>query len=139
MGTRSLTHIIDGEVNFKKTKPSNKTLLTLYRQYDGYLTGHGLDLAEFLQDISIVNGISEDTERKANGMGCLSAQLIAHLKDGVGNIYVYPPDSKDCWEEFTYYIYNEKIGEGVKIAVEGTDNEILFNGTPGEFINKLNK
>ena len=94
MGTRSLTHVVD----------NNDTLLTLYRQYDGYLTGHGLDLAEFLQDICIVNGISGSADRKANGMGCLSAQLIAHLKDGVGNIYVYPPDSKDCWEEFTYYI-----------------------------------
>ena len=72
-------------------------------------------------------------------MGCLSAQLIAHLKDGVGNIYVYPPDSKDCWEEFTYYIYNEKVGEGVKIKVKDAHNKILFNGTPGEFINKVNK
>ena len=129
MGTRSLTHVVD----------NNDTLLTLYRQYDGYLTGHGLDLAEFLQDICIVNGISGSADRKANGMGCLSAQLIAHLKDGVGNIYVYPPDSKDCWEEFTYYIYNEKVGKGVKIKVKDAHNKTLFNGTPGEFINKINK
>ena len=73
MGTRSLTHVVE----------DNDTLLTIYRQYDGYLSGHGLDLAEYLHDISIVNGMNGDNKAKANGMGCLSAQLLAYLKKRV--------------------------------------------------------
>ncbi len=129
MGTRSLTHIAE----------KGETILTLYRQYDGYLQGHGLDLARFLKDISIVNGISGNATKIANGMGCLSAQLIAHLKDGVGNLYVYPPNSKDCWEEFTYYIYNEKLGEEVKIKVEDSRGSTIFNGTPTQLIERANE
>jgi hypothetical protein len=72
-------------------------------------------------------------------MGCLSAQLIAHLKDGVGNLYVYPPNSKDCWEEFTYYIYNEKLGEEVKIKVEDSGGSTIFNGTPTQLIERANE
>ena len=129
MGTRSLTHIAE----------EGETILTLYRQYDGYLEGHGLDLARFLKDISIVNGISSNNTKIANGMGCLSAQLIAHLKDGVGNLYVYPPNSKDCWEEFTYYISDEKLGEEVKIKVEDSRGSTIFNGTPTQLIEKANE
>ncbi len=133
MGTRSLTHVAeDGE-----------TILTLYKQYDGYLDGHGLDLAEFLKDISIVNGISSNATKIANGMGCLSAQLVAHLKNSPGNLYIYPPNSKDCWEEYTYHVYNEKIGKGVKIkAIRNSyqnGDEVVFEGTPEELINKVNK
>ena len=38
MGTRSITHIRDNDT----------TLVTLYRQYDGYPSGMGVDLAEQL-------------------------------------------------------------------------------------------
>jgi len=131
MGTRSLTHIIEDD----------KTLATIYRQYDGYLSGHGQDLAEFLQSMKIVNGFSSDQRDIANGMGCLSAQIISHLKQGVGNIYLYPPNSKDCWEEYTYHVYNEKIGEGVKIKAirknYESDDEIVFEGTPEELLTKI--
>ena len=37
MGTRSLTHIIEDK----------ETLTTIYRQFDGYMSGHGSDLANF--------------------------------------------------------------------------------------------
>lgn len=126
MGTRSLTHMVE----------DNEILVTIYRQYDGYLNGHGMDLAEFLNDISIVNGISGTTNKIANGMGCLSAQILAHLKKEPGNIYVYPPNSKDCWEEFTYYIYNNKIGEGVRMRVEDSRGSTIFDGTPRQLIKK---
>lgn len=103
MGTRSLTHIKDED---------NKTLVTVYRQYDGYPKGHGLDLANFLVDITIVNGISLGENRKtANGMGCLAAQLIAELKKGAGGVYINTPDAKDCWEEYTYKVkFDDKRG-----------------------------
>ena len=71
MGTRSLTFVYDGK----------EPMINMYRQYDGYPSGHGSNLAEFLNSFdAIVNGISVGDNRKiANGMGCLAAQLIAHF------------------------------------------------------------
>jgi hypothetical protein len=48
MGTRSTTTIWDGE----------KHLLSFYRQYDGYPTGHGQALADMLARFDISNGIT---------------------------------------------------------------------------------
>lgn len=137
MGTRSLTHILEDE----------QTLTTLYRQYDGYLSGHGKELAEFLKEIQIVNGYSGDTSNLANGMGCLTAQLISHFKKGIGNIYVYPPNTKDCWEEYTYYVYlkevtleNKLVDKKLFIKVKDTySKDVVFDGLPTELLTKIEK
>ena len=42
MGTRSLTTIIS------KYEEKEEKIVTIYRQMDGYLEGHGFDLAYFL-------------------------------------------------------------------------------------------
>ena len=127
MGTRSLTYI---EESYGENREKKQNILCMYRQYDGYLSGHGAELAEFLQDFNVVNGYNSGTpERSANGMGCLAAQLIAHFKDGIGNIYIHHPDDKDCGEEFTYTIY-KKDG---KIRVRAYDvwaKTIIFDGSP---------
>ena len=51
---------------------------------DGYPDGHGQELADFLTGFQVVNGIGGDDEinypKLANGLGCLAAQTIAHLK-----------------------------------------------------------
>ena len=74
MGTRSLT-VFNNEMD-------NSEIVVLYRQYDGYPTGHGRDLLSFLNNMEIVNGISNTEKRRiANGMGCLSAQIVAYLKE----------------------------------------------------------
>lgn len=126
MGTRSLTTIME----------EDKKLTTIYRQFDGYPDGHGLELAEFLDNGRIVNGIPVGgTERLFNGMGCLAAQLIAQLKDGVGNIYVYPADASDCWEEYHYYISNNNGTPHIK-CYELYNNQLIFEGSPKEFINE---
>ena len=100
MGTRSLTRVIE-----KYDDDSKKTLTTMYRQYDGYPSGHGIELAEWLSEYNVVNGISlNDTRKIANGMDCLAAQMFAHFKDGPGNIYCMHPDAEDCGEEYIYEI-----------------------------------
>lgn len=99
MGTRALVNVIEDD----------KVLCTIYRQYDGYPEGLGKELEEFLEDFTIVNGFSSETPKPvANGMGCLAAQLIKHLKDGVGNVYIFPINSKDVGEEFMYNIKENK-------------------------------
>ena len=82
MGTRSLTRVIrkwEDDFGDKRREP----FTTMYRQMDGYLEGHGNDLAEFLSQFTIVNGMKlNETRKTANGIDCLAAQMFAHFKDG---------------------------------------------------------
>jgi len=97
MGTKCLTVIKDN---------GGKEICVLYRQMDGYLEGHGMDLAIFLQNMTIINGISSgDNSNKANGMDCLAAQIIAYFKDGIGSFYLYPANTRNCGEEYIYEVY----------------------------------
>ena len=108
MGTRSLTVF---------QKSNGEEIVVMYRQYDGYPTGMGKDLQDFLKGFTIVNGYSE-TNKIANGMGCLSAQVIAELKDGCGNIYLYPAGTRDVWEDYIYTLYPEKNDGTGKVMIK---------------------
>ena len=105
MGTRSLTFVYDEE---------GRKLINMYRQYDGYPSGHGKELAEFLEPITMVNGISE-ARKIANGPGCLAAQLVAHFKDGPGGIYLEPTTAVDCGQDYEYHIATH--GEGAELTI----------------------
>ena len=139
MGTRSLTKIIEVYQDEKKT--SRQVLTTMYRQMDGYMEGHGAELAEWLAEFTVVNGISmTETRKVANGAGCLAAQMFQHFKDGPGAIYLYPPGAKDCGEEYTYYIYvNNFVSENINVKVKSWDNKSIFKGTAKEFLIKTNE
>ena len=123
MGTRSITHIYD-------TSRPEEPLLTFYRQHDGDLEGHGRDLAKILAGGKVVNGYSLDGSKEFNGPGCLAAQVIAGLKDGVGGVYIEPPGSHDMGEEYTYFVYVTPAPEG-KINIEVYDDDsVVFRGVP---------
>lgn len=104
MGTRSLTRVKD---------ESGNILLTMYRQFDGYIKdGHGDELIDFLSGMVITNGISLGKDRpkkSANGMGCLAAQLVSHFKTGVGGIYIEPNDSGDQEYNYTIELVNDVL------------------------------
>ena len=116
MGTRSLTFVYDGDV----------PVINIYRQYDGYPSGHGHELAQFLDSKTLVNGYGEQNSVEANGMGCLAAQLIVQLKHGVGGIYIYPVSSTDCFQEYEYHVYEDKV-----IVKDPT--AVIFEGTWEDF------
>jgi hypothetical protein len=109
-------------------------LLTIYRQMDGYPSGMGADLVAFLRDRHIVNGYDASTPAVAsNGMGCLAASLVATLKDGIGNIYVYLAGSRDCDEEYVYTIYpkgDRAYLRAQTVGPKGYADETLFDGLP---------
>jgi len=127
MGTRSLTFVYE---TYKEDDGSvkNEPIIKLYRQYDGYVSGHGLELAEWLSQYKVVNGLGmEDGSKVANGMGCLAAQLVSHFKDGPGQFYLYAPVlGRDHWQEYEYHIFQDKV------IVYSYDKEI-FDGTWAEF------
>lgn len=122
MGTRSLTFVYDDE---------NQPIINMYAQWDGYPSGHGADLADFLNQFeAITNGIRVGDERKtANGMGCLAAQLVAHFKVGVGSFYLYPVTEKLCGQEYEYHIYKDRV------TIFSYDKEHLFTGPWEQFHN----
>lgn len=81
MGTRSITVIRNKD---------GKKIIEMYKHYDGYPDGLGKDLVEFTQSGKIVDGYKMSTEIQFNGIECFAAQLIANIKDGAGDVYLYP-------------------------------------------------
>jgi len=139
MGTRCLTVMKNGD--------GDETAV-LYRQYDGYPTGHGDELVSFLQSRTLTNGLSfpkpEGIGMRANGAACLFAQLVTHFKEQEmeAGFYLHPPGTRDCGEEYIYTVKVPKmlknVGplndcyEGLSINLECKDvysGRDLFNGS----------
>ena len=125
MGTRSLTFVYDAD---------RQPLLNLYRQYDGYIEGHGAELAEFLAGKTLVNGFGKESTELANGMGCLAASLVAHFKETVGGFYIHSVTETECGQDYEYHVYENRVkvlGPGSIFNPGPNDN--LFEGTWAEF------
>jgi hypothetical protein len=116
MGTRSLTFVYDGD----------KPIINMYRQFDGYPSGHGQELALFLLSGMMVNGYSETTTKQFNGMGCLAAQMIANFKITVGGFYIHAVTDTDCFQDYEYHVYENKV------EIKNPD-KVIFSGTYQEF------
>ncbi len=151
MGTRSLTTVIQ---TYKDNtgKKKNSKLVKMYRQFDGYPSGHGTELVEFLEGSKVVNGLSMDdinSKRVFNGAGCLAAQMIAHFKTGAGGFYIEPITATDCGQEYEYEIelddeskevtlrcfevgYMSKNRQGKNVYVN--KKRLLFDGKAEDFL-----
>ena len=118
MGTACITTIREGGVD----------LARIYRQSDGYPTGHGKELKEILGSMKIVNGFQSEMEmgEYANGLGCMAAQLVARLKKRIGGIYLEPSD------EYWSYLLEADIGGQIILTVYA-DGKPVFGGPIGEF------
>jgi hypothetical protein len=138
MGTRSLTFV------YEKYGQVQKPVCNMYRHYDGYPTGHGAELAEFLNGGRLVNGLIETKtvdEAVYNGMGCLAASMVAHFKQTPGGFYIYSTDERDCGQDYEYHISN-KDGLYVEVyycgcnmfGVSNSDkHEMVFGGYLKDF------
>jgi hypothetical protein len=133
MGTRSLTSI----------RENGKVLVNIYRQFDGYPEGHGMELARILASRSMTNGIPGDADHTKlfNGPGCMAAQIIRQLKsEDAGDIYVAAHDDDGGFCDYTYAVdvtstngdwsltYSEP-----RLSVKGYGDD-LFEGSAQEFI-----
>ena len=150
MGTRSITYIEDSD---------GQRITAIYRQFDGYLEGHGAELSAILSDGIATNGISQRETRSFNGADDLAAHVITDLKrDGddpaknqAGNIYVMRPSARDVGEEYVYTIRFDVAGIIVKVShvgmfmfgaggqSENAHPDLLFNGTVAEFADHIAK
>ena len=145
MGTRSLTRVIETYTD-NNGKQKQEKLLTMYRQFDGYPSGHGQELADFINTGVVVNGISLDNKQKVfNGAGCFAAQMVSHFKgDGAGGFYIYSNSAKDVGEEYEYHVLVNfdtkqitlKCYECGYMKKDGTysrGKKLLFNGNAVDF------
>ena len=123
MGTRSVTTIAKDGI----------PILKVYRQYDGYIEGGlGQELVDFLRGRPVVNGYStkDEEERAFNGECCLAASIVAHLKDGIGNVYIQPLD-EDYEGAYNYLI---EVHDGkIHIRMTGYGGEIHYDGFVDDF------
>ena len=126
MGTRSLTVFEES---------GGQEIVVMYRQYDGYPSGYGLDLAGFLEGSIVVNRISRSEHVVHNGVGCLAASVVAHFKEGSGGVYLHAAGTRDCGEEYTYFVTGQVGSEPTIKVIENhyqRSDEILFTGTASE-------
>lgn len=117
MGTRSLTHFVEDDM----------ILVTLYRQMDGYPSGHGMELYDYLKSIKLVNGFdcTKTHENYANGVGCLAAQTIAYFKTDIGQFYIVL--GREHYQDFEYFIREENDVIQVKVVANGETNKTVFD------------
>ena len=103
MSTRSITHIHEMKsMEFAK----ERIVCSFYRHCDGYPTGHGDDLANWLKGKSLVNGISDgfNPNTMFNRAGTMAVKLMNHIQD-ISGCEVIPTGASNRGEEFTYDIY----------------------------------
>ena len=109
MSTRCLTV-------FKNS--GGKEIAVLYRHMDGYPEGHGKELRKFLKGKPITNGIRYGEKEGFNGMECLTASVVSHFKEGIGQFYLYPAGTRDIGEEYIYTVIGKYGDNEAKIKTE---------------------
>jgi hypothetical protein len=114
----------------------------MYRQFDGYPTGHGAELAEFLNGGRLVNGLDGiGKELQFNGMACLAAQLVSHFKKESGGFYLHPTDVTDCGQDYEYHVFLKQDELYIEVyncgcnffGVSGDSRDLEFKGTLKQF------
>jgi hypothetical protein len=137
MGTRSTYRIIEQFTDDKTKKVVNQNVCLVYRQFDGYPTGHPLETAEWLASGEVVNGFSSnETKLIFNGAGCLAAQLVAKYKVEPGGTYIQSLNSRgNSWEDYLYDIIVKEDQSIEYVCYEnGKRKKELFRGSPADFV-----
>ena len=137
MATRSLVRFARREEGVSFSEHPERIEVQVYKHYDGYPSGHPVELAEFLNDFRIVNGLPYDDDSKmANGLGCLAAQYIAAFKMKAGDIYVESPDTERDWIEYITYVWGTDDKDIWMSIFDTYSEECIFVGKPQELIDK---
>ena len=134
MATRSLVRFAKREEGVSFSEHPEKIEVQIYKHYDGYPSGHPTDLAKWLNNKKIVNGIGRDSYNVANGLGCLAAQYVAAFKMSAGDIYIENPDTERSWIDYITYIWGDD-NKDIYMSIFD-DEECIFVGTPQELIDK---
>ena len=134
MATRSLVRFARREEGVSFSEHPEKVIVQIYKHYDGYPKGHPLEIAKYLKDFKIVNGLGAYDIRVANGLGCLAALYVAAFKMEAGDIYIESPDTDHSWIEYTTYVWGND-NKSIWMSIFD-DDECIFVGKPQELIDK---
>ena len=134
MATRAMISIAKREEGVSFSEKPNKTIVDIYHHYDGYPEGLGVKLASYLNDYHIVNGAGKEGDTLFNGLGCMAASIIAHLKDGPGNVYIENKESPHSWLDYNYYVWGDYY-KSIWISIFDGD-ECIFVGKPQALLDK---
>jgi len=134
MATRATVSIAKREEGVSFSEKPNKTIVDIYHHYDGYPEGLGVKLASYLNDYHIVNGAGKEGDTLFNGLGCMAASIIAHLKDGPGNVYIENKESPHSWLDYNYYVWGDYY-KSIWISIFDGD-ECIFVGKPQALLDK---
>ena len=161
MATRGIVRFAEREAGVSFNEHPEKVHTQIYHHYDSYPDHLGVGLAKFLSDIRVVNGLNKDEGTiSANGIGCLAAQVLTHLKLGrhyelektninrsgdkiqEGNVYLDIAGAKRGDIEYTYYIWAVD-GKDIWISIFegfGDPNEnCIFVGKPEKLLEKYDE
>ena len=142
MGTRSTYRIIEQYTDEKTKKVINQEICLMYRQFDGYPSGHPSETAEWLASGQVVNGFgANETKLVFNGAGCLAAQLVAKYKTETGGTYLHPLKHRGkCWEDYLYDIIVKEDHSIEYVCCEnGSRKKEIYRGTPSGFVLQYSK
>ena len=140
MSTRSLVRFATREEGISFSEHPERVEVQVYKHYDGYPSGHPTDLAKWLNNKKIVNGIGRDSYNVANGLGCLAAQYVAAFQHDAGDIYIENTDTQHCDIEYITYVWgtdNKDIWMSIfSVGWNDEDGKCIFVGKPQELIDK---
>lgn len=116
MSVKSLTVVADDD---------GRDLCVLSRNIDGHLTGHGVDLRDFLRGYIITRQPKTADKRKTvSTIGWLAVTLITEFKTGMGDFELLPSGTRDTGEEYIYTVYarhtSRKLPSLLNLRVEVT-------------------
>ena len=146
MATRAMISIAKREEGVSFSEEPNKTIVDIYHHWDGYPEGLGVKLASYLNGYHIVNGIGRENDRLFNGIGCMAAAIVCHLKlenagcDDSGKINIKPgdvyiePRESHSWIDYHYYVWGDYY-KSIWISIF-SDDECIFVGKPQALLDK---
>ena len=137
MSTRSLVRFATREEGVSFSEHPERVEVQVYKHYDGYPSGHPVNLARFLKGFNIVNGL-QDRYKDANGLGCLAAEYVAAFKECAGDLYIENPDSKHFDIEYVTYVWvGDSVDKDIWMSIfEDYSGECIFVGKPQQLIEK---
>ena len=126
MATRSLVRFARREEGVSFNEHPEKVIVQVYKHWDGYPSGHPTQLAHFLKEFKIVNGL-----------GCLAAQYIAAFKEQPGDLYVESPEYSEHGDiEYITYVWGDYHKDIWMSIFDTYEDKCIFVGRPQELIDK---